>query len=189
MGGQGPLVPAAVPVRAVQEETRPLSGHRPEQGTAEHSRCTRGLLAGGAAASLNTVTGGIGARLSLPSKGPSPTLIAVKGTVLLSHQSGNPGTVWRLTARPFRPSRQLLFTAQRNKCFSLLGCALLSPTQVRTARSPQRGFWEMRLLLTLDPCEVHNMLSLLRPLGEPLATRGHWALQIWLVPLRDWIPN
>ena len=112
-----------------------------------------------------------------------------EGTVMLSHQSGNPGTVWRLTARPFRPSRQLLFTAQRNKCFPLLGCALLSPTQVRTARSPQRGFWEMRLLLTPDPCEVHDMLSLLRPLGEPLATRGHWALQIWLVPLRDWIPN
>ena len=47
----------------------------------------------------------------------------------------------------------------------------------------------MRLLLTPDPCEAHDMLSLLRPLGEPLATRGHWSLQMWLVPLRDWIPN
>ena len=79
MGGQGPLVPAAVLMRAMQEGTRPPSGYRPGQVTAEHSRCTRGLLAGEAAASLNTVTGGIGAHLSLPSKGPSPTLTAVKG--------------------------------------------------------------------------------------------------------------
>lgn len=141
--------------------------------TAEHSRCTRGLLAWGAAASLNMVTGGIGARLSLPSKGPSPTLTAVKGLSRFHISQVTQALSGASLPGPSVPSRQLLFTAQRNKCFSLLGCALLSPTQVRTARSPQRGFWEMRLLLTLDPCEVHDLLSLLRPLGEPLATRGH----------------
>lgn len=118
------------------------------------------------------VTWGIGVQLPLPSKGSSPTLTAMRGLSRFYSSQVTQALSGASLPGPSVLSRQLLFTVQRSKCFSLLGCALLSPTQILTAWSPQRGFWEMRLL-TLDPCEVHSMLSPLRPLGEPLATRGH----------------